>query len=120
MKNPVPTGPPSPAPAPGTSGSSCDDLDAELHRLLLEDDEQVDEACAGRVSLRPAPPPPPSRAVVMDMNARIVAIEELLDERLDKLQSLAEARIYAAAVDAAHSVRRALAGSDNTGAQTQE
>jgi len=57
---------------------------------------------------------------VLDMSARIAAIEELLDERLDQLQSLAEARIYAAAVDAAHSVRRALAGSDNMGAQTEE
>lgn len=104
------------APASPDAASSCDELDAELNRLLLEDDDPERGEVA---ALRPSPPSPQSRAVVA-LDARLTALETLLDERLEQLQSLAEARIYAAAVDAAHSVRRTLAASNNATAGTSE
>jgi hypothetical protein len=87
--------------ADGTQ-STCDELDAELSRLLLDDP----------VTPLPQPPqppqPPPAADAVVALEHRVAALEQVLDERLAALQSLADERIYAAAVDAAHAVRRVL------------
>lgn len=93
---------------------TCAELDAELSRLLLEEPAEP--------LPRPAAPPPPPENAVAALEARVAELERLLDERLEALQSLADARIYAAAIDAAHAVRRALfeAAEDNADAAQAE
>ena len=100
---------------------TCEELDAELSRLLNLDAD----AEAGAPTTAPPRGAQATSVAALEalkaleaVEARVAALEHALDARLNQLQALAEAKIYAAAVDAAHAVRRILDASRDGDNQT--
>lgn len=91
---------------------STAELDAELSRLLLDDD---DDARPSSPPSRPSPPLPTERE--RQLEERVLALERVLADRLDAFQELAELRIERAAMDAAMAVRRAFATTETPDAE---
>lgn len=92
---------------------SCEQLDAELSRLLLDDDDDGDRdrhavpangAGGGGQDVAYD-----ARACIAQLEGRVLALERQLADALNAFQALAEQRIERAAMDAATAVSRALA-----------
>ena len=99
---------------------STAELDAELSRLLLDDDDN--NGATSRDAPLPATPRPPTEreTQLAELVERVTALERVLSDRLDAFQELAELRIERAAMDAAMAVRRAFSVSDASSVITQD
>ena len=92
---------------------TCEDIDAELRMLLLDDDD--DDNGGADCGIPRAPPPLPNSKLlelaetVQQLEARVLALENLLGDALNAFESLATQRLERAAMDAAHAVSHALA-----------
>lgn len=90
-------------PRPRMALPSCAELDAELSRLLLDDDGGSGVGNSSRPDAHDA------HARVAQLEGRVLALETQLADALNAFQALAEQRIERAAMDAATAVSRALA-----------
>ena len=90
---------------------TCEDIDAELHRLLLDDDDDGGAGCGTPRAPQPLTNPQLLELVetVQQLEARVLALENLLGDALQAFESLATQRLERAAMDAAHAVSHALA-----------